>query len=76
MYTVINNDKEQTMDDNPTLLITLNDFNGLLAAYDEAAETVWNMDISQLTAVIMELEKEIVAIKDRVKYLNEGMVEL
>ena len=64
------------MDDNPTLLITLNDFNGLLAAYDEAAETVWNMDISQLTAVIMELEKEIVAIKDRVKYLNEGMVEL
>jgi hypothetical protein len=58
-------------ENNETLLITLDDYNGLLSAYDEASQIVWDMDISELTAVIMELEKEIMAIKDRVNYLNE-----
>lgn len=57
--------------DNETLIITLDDYHGLLSAYDEASQIVWDMDISHLTAVIMELEKEILAIKDRVNYLNE-----
>ena len=57
--------------DNETLTITLDDYNGLLSAYDEASQIVWDMDISHLTAVIMELEKEIIAIKERVNYLNE-----
>jgi hypothetical protein len=60
-----------TEDNNETLLITFDDYNGLLSAYDEASQIVWDMDISELTAVIMELEKEIIAIKDRVNYLNE-----
>jgi hypothetical protein len=63
------------MDENNKLTITLDDFNGLLSAYDEASQIVWDMDISHLTAVIMELEKEIVAIKDRVKDMNEGMFD-
>jgi hypothetical protein len=62
------------MDDNPTLLVTFDDYNGLLSAYDEASQIVWDMDISHLTAVIMELEKEIVAIKDRVKQMNPEVV--